>query len=259
MYGGDARRTIAGALRAGALQPSSAADALAEPKAVHRLDAAVGGLLAIAKTVGAAAALSQQWRERKVHKVYTALVCGRLEPAAAAARAAAAAADEALQAGEASIDTEEEEEAEALDASASASDSQQQGSSEEAPELLLPLPELLQLQLQGQPPFATSAADLGLDPVLVLPSDNGDADGAASSEASSSDAAAAAAQAPVHVVDLPLGGKPCYSLYSVLGYSRSSRFGGWLTTVALLPVTGRKHQLRRHCAALGHPILGDGK
>ncbi len=30
----------------------------------------------------------------------------------------------------------------------------------------------------------------------------------------------------------------------------------WL---ALKPLTGRTHQLRAHCAALGHPILGDGK
>ena len=32
---------------------------------------------------------------------------------------------------------------------------------------------------------------------------------------------------------------------------------GCLTTVRLLPKTGRRHQLRRHCAGLGHPILGD--
>ena len=30
----------------------------------------------------------------------------------------------------------------------------------------------------------------------------------------------------------------------------------WL---ALYPETGRKHQIRVHCAAMGHPIVGDGK
>jgi 23S rRNA-/tRNA-specific pseudouridylate synthase len=30
-----------------------------------------------------------------------------------------------------------------------------------------------------------------------------------------------------------------------------------VTRVALKPITGRTHQLRVHCAALGHPIVGD--
>ena len=30
-----------------------------------------------------------------------------------------------------------------------------------------------------------------------------------------------------------------------------------ITTLDLWPCTGRQHQLRRHCAALGHPIVGD--
>ena len=33
--------------------------------------------------------------------------------------------------------------------------------------------------------------------------------------------------------------------------------GGGLTWLALSPVTGRTHQLRVHCAAMGYPILGD--
>lgn len=35
--------------------------------------------------------------------------------------------------------------------------------------------------------------------------------------------------------------------------------GGRLSWMALEPVTGRTHQLRAHMAAIGHPILGDGK
>ena len=33
--------------------------------------------------------------------------------------------------------------------------------------------------------------------------------------------------------------------------------GGKLTWLALVPLTGRTHQLRVHCAAMGWPILGD--
>lgn len=32
---------------------------------------------------------------------------------------------------------------------------------------------------------------------------------------------------------------------------------GVITTVDLWPITGRQHQLRIHCASLGHPIVGD--
>ena len=34
------------------------------------------------------------------------------------------------------------------------------------------------------------------------------------------------------------------------------RFDGY-TRMELRPVTGRTHQLRVHCAHMGHPILGD--
>ena len=36
----------------------------------------------------------------------------------------------------------------------------------------------------------------------------------------------------------------------------AGRAASWLE---LRPLTGRTHQLRAHCAAIGHPILGDGK
>jgi tRNA pseudouridine32 synthase/23S rRNA pseudouridine746 synthase len=36
-----------------------------------------------------------------------------------------------------------------------------------------------------------------------------------------------------------------------------AREPGGVTRLALTPLTGRSHQLRVHCASLGHPILGD--
>jgi 23S rRNA pseudouridine955/2504/2580 synthase len=52
----------------------------------------------------------------------------------------------------------------------------------------------------------------------------------------------------------PEDGKPASTLYAVV--DNASRTAAWL---ALRPLTGRTHQLRVHCAALGTPILGDAK
>jgi tRNA pseudouridine32 synthase / 23S rRNA pseudouridine746 synthase len=46
-------------------------------------------------------------------------------------------------------------------------------------------------------------------------------------------------------------GKPSQTDYRLLGQGRG---GYWLE---LIPRTGRTHQLRAHCAAMGFPILGD--
>jgi tRNA pseudouridine32 synthase/23S rRNA pseudouridine746 synthase len=69
-------------------------------------------------------------------------------------------------------------------------------------------------------------------------------------------------------IDLPLGrldatrgwwmkadpkGQPAETTWKVMGRSADGR----LTWLALEPLTGRTHQLRVHCAAMGWPIVGD--
>lgn len=49
-------------------------------------------------------------------------------------------------------------------------------------------------------------------------------------------------------------GKPSVTEMRVL-----ETVGNKLSLVELMPITGRTHQLRVHMAAVGHPILGDGK
>ena len=73
------------------------------------------------------------------------------------------------------------------------------------------------------------------------------------------------------LIDLPLGrlddtrgwwmkvdpdGLPAQTRWRVLGQSTAAT--GPRTWLALQPLTGRTHQLRVHCAAMGWPILGDG-
>jgi len=49
-------------------------------------------------------------------------------------------------------------------------------------------------------------------------------------------------------------GKNAVTLYTV-----RERLASTMAWVELMPITGRTHQLRVHMAAIGHPIIGDGK
>ncbi|KAM3864196.1 RNA pseudouridylate synthase domain-containing protein 1 [Diretmus argenteus] len=49
--------------------------------------------------------------------------------------------------------------------------------------------------------------------------------------------------------------KPCQTELTVLEYGTYD--GDPVTKVLLQPLTGRTHQLRVHCSAVGHPIVGD--
>jgi len=46
---------------------------------------------------------------------------------------------------------------------------------------------------------------------------------------------------------------------AVTEYAILERAGRFASLVAVMPLTGRTHQIRAHMAAIGHPILGDGK
>ena len=55
-------------------------------------------------------------------------------------------------------------------------------------------------------------------------------------------------------IDKTPGAKRATTDYAVL-----SALGGRITWAALVPITGRTHQLRAHMSEFGHPIIGDGK
>ena len=50
-------------------------------------------------------------------------------------------------------------------------------------------------------------------------------------------------------------GEEAVTVYATVAWTNNER----ISLMALAPLTGRTHQLRVHMAALGHPILGDGK
>jgi tRNA pseudouridine32 synthase/23S rRNA pseudouridine746 synthase len=55
------------------------------------------------------------------------------------------------------------------------------------------------------------------------------------------------------VIELPLDGKPAITRYSLTGYDPAAD----TSVVEVTLKTGRLHQIRRHFAMLGHPVIGD--
>ena len=57
----------------------------------------------------------------------------------------------------------------------------------------------------------------------------------------------------------PDAGKSALTVYQVVAERARGKHRSRVAWLLLMPLTGRTHQLRAHCAALGAPILGDGK
>lgn len=57
-------------------------------------------------------------------------------------------------------------------------------------------------------------------------------------------------------INFPISGKEACTKFKVVERTNSKKYGS-ITTVDLWPITGRRHQLRKHLQELGHFILGD--
>lgn len=54
-------------------------------------------------------------------------------------------------------------------------------------------------------------------------------------------------------IDTPLDGKACTTHFTVIAFDEATA----RSTLAVTLITGRKHQIRRHMAELGFPVVGD--
>ena len=60
------------------------------------------------------------------------------------------------------------------------------------------------------------------------------------------------------IIDSPIDNKPSKSEFRIIKKMSSRKYGS-LNLVALIPHTGRTHQLRIHMSSIENPILGDLK
>eukprot|EP01038_Epipyxis_sp_PR26KG_P010004 gene10004-13459_t len=58
------------------------------------------------------------------------------------------------------------------------------------------------------------------------------------------------------IINSAIGGQDSVTYYKVIHHTKSLTYN-ILSTLLLWPITGKKHQLRKHLQSIGHPIVGD--
>ena len=60
-------------------------------------------------------------------------------------------------------------------------------------------------------------------------------------------------------IDTPILDKASLTSFTVIEHAYQPHLEAWTTVLDLFPATGRQHQLRRHLAGIGHPIVGESR
>ena len=201
-----------------------ATSSLPRPLPCHRLDARVPGCLVVAKTYQALTSLNKQFQDRTVRKQYRAIVVGNITQNCQRVLQHQQEHEVQWLAYATEIPIQNLNSCSSLDAQNNKGRNRREGDKSSA--------ELIDI-----PHDVGKSTDANY-PIEVTKNDN------------------SIQRQSQYLITFPVGGRSALTVMRVLEVVPCNVYGA-LSRVALFPRTGRRHQLRQHCAALGCPIMGD--